>query len=94
VYEEACGMLDDEIIVKAFAEDGILITNEPIFLLPSGLYLGTAWPCNSSIVACQGWLIHSRRTIFHTVYLGTPFIFAVLMAGLPDSSFLNSITLR
>ena len=42
VYEEACGMLDDEIIVKAFAEDGILITNEPIFLLPSGLYLGTA----------------------------------------------------
>ncbi len=30
VYEEACGMRDDEIIVKAFAEDWILITNEPI----------------------------------------------------------------
>jgi len=31
VYEEARGMLDDEIIVKAFAEDWILITNDKDF---------------------------------------------------------------
>lgn len=31
VYEEARGMSDDEVIVKAFAEDWILITNDKDF---------------------------------------------------------------